>query len=177
MSEADRSVLDAFVEEHEGDREKRLRREIETGKSGFEKPEQDGLEDSYGNPIMLHAHDRRAVEFRERMRTWSVLSVLSHLELFSQVGQVQPCPMGIVAPAECAHLVVVVMLQSPTRRSEEERNICCVPGQDDALPRGENRHDRARGSRSNDTDDETHPRPCERGSKRDVQRYIVSNES
>lgn len=71
MTEADRSVLDAFVEENEGDREERLRREIEMGETGLEKREQEVLEDSYGNPIMLHSHDRRAVEFRERLRTWS----------------------------------------------------------------------------------------------------------
>lgn len=28
------------------------------------------MEDVYGNPIRLQAHDQRAVEFRERMRTW-----------------------------------------------------------------------------------------------------------
>lgn len=79
ITEADRSVLDAFVEENEGDRERRLRREIETGETGMERAEQESLEDSYGNPIMLHAHDRRAVEFRERMRTWYVLSTSSFL--------------------------------------------------------------------------------------------------
>lgn len=72
LTEADRSVLDAFVEENEGDREKRLRREIETGTTGDERQDQELLEDSYGNPIMLHALDRRAVEFRERLRTWYV---------------------------------------------------------------------------------------------------------
>lgn len=76
MKEEDKSVLDSFVEENEGDREKRLRAQIEGGDIGNEEePEPEALEeDSYGNSIMLHSHDRRAVEFRERLRTWQVSS-------------------------------------------------------------------------------------------------------
>lgn len=72
LGEEERSVLDAFIEENEGDRNKRLKREIETGLTEAQENEQDkeSLEDSYGNPIMLHSHDRRAIEFRERLRTW-----------------------------------------------------------------------------------------------------------
>jgi hypothetical protein len=32
--------------------------------------ESEPMEDAFGNPIRLHPDDKRAVEFRERMRTW-----------------------------------------------------------------------------------------------------------
>lgn len=80
LAEEDKSVLDAFVEEHEGDREKRLRAQIESGEMGNEEePETEVLEDSYGNSIMLNSHDRRAVEFRERLRTWYVLCLTASI--------------------------------------------------------------------------------------------------
>lgn len=41
--------------------------------------DQEPMEDAYGNPIMLHAHDRRAIEFRERMRTWWVVVIRTAL--------------------------------------------------------------------------------------------------
>jgi hypothetical protein len=72
MLEEDKKVIDSFVEEHEGDRDKRLRRQVEADAMGIQDKEDTTgpLEDAYGNPVMLHAQDRRAVEFRERMRTW-----------------------------------------------------------------------------------------------------------
>lgn len=72
MLEEDKKVIDSFVEEQEGDRDRRLRQQVEADAMGFH-DEGDGtgpLEDAYGNAVMLHPHDRRAVEFRERMRTW-----------------------------------------------------------------------------------------------------------
>ena len=75
ITQEDKNVIDSFVEEHEGDRERRLRQQIEADAMGIkdDEEEEQALEDAYGNPIMLHAHDRRAVEFRERLRTWSVM--------------------------------------------------------------------------------------------------------
>lgn len=74
MLEEDKKVIDSFIEEKEGDRDRRLKRQIEADTMGLEDDdEEDGsgpLEDAYGNAIMLHAQDRRAVEFRERLRTW-----------------------------------------------------------------------------------------------------------
>jgi hypothetical protein len=79
ITEEDKSILDSFVEENEGDREQRLRAQIESGEIGNEEqPETEVLEDSYGNSIMLNSHDRRAVEFRERLRTWYVPSRAVH---------------------------------------------------------------------------------------------------
>lgn len=76
LAEEDKSVLDSFVEVNEGDREKRLRAQIENPEIGNrEEPELEVLEDSSGNSIMLNSHDRRAVEFRERLRTWQVTRV------------------------------------------------------------------------------------------------------
>jgi hypothetical protein len=71
ISQEDRNVIESFVEENEGDRERRLRQQIEGDTMGLESEEAETpLEDAYGNRVMLHAHDRRAVEFRERLRTW-----------------------------------------------------------------------------------------------------------
>jgi hypothetical protein len=73
MLEADKKVVDAFVEENEGDRDRRLRQQIESDTMEIDNGDDaDRLEDAYGNPVMLHANDRRAVEFRERLRTWYV---------------------------------------------------------------------------------------------------------
>jgi hypothetical protein len=69
----DKNVIDSFVEEKEGDRDRRLRQQIEADTMGVDNEEEEQpLADAEGNPVMLHAHDRRAVEFRERLRTWFV---------------------------------------------------------------------------------------------------------
>jgi len=71
ISQEDKNTIESFVEENEGDRERRLRQQIEGDTMGLENEEvETPLEDAYGNRVMLHAHDRRAVEFRERLRTW-----------------------------------------------------------------------------------------------------------
>lgn len=101
MAEEDKSVLDSFVEVNEGDREKRLRAQIESGEIGNEEePEPEALEDAYGNSVMLNSHDRRAVEFRERLRTWSVAHLVSLLPVYglplvADTGQVQSRTMVI----------------------------------------------------------------------------------
>ena len=70
MSETDKRTIEAFVEETEGEREERLRKEIEgdvgRGKDDFE----EGIVARDGSLVSLHHMDRRAVEFRERLRTW-----------------------------------------------------------------------------------------------------------
>ena len=71
ISQEDKNVIESFVEENEGDRKRRLRQQIEADTMGVNDEEvTQPLEDSDGNSVMLHAHDRRAVEFRERLRTW-----------------------------------------------------------------------------------------------------------
>lgn len=70
MTHAERAVIDAFVEEEEGDRERMLRDQIE----GKLKPmEEEWVYEGIiqnGEIVKLHKWDRRAIEFRERMRTW-----------------------------------------------------------------------------------------------------------
>lgn len=70
MSEGEKEVIDAFVEEEEGDRERRLRAEVEKEVGHGLEHELNGVFDKDGNIIKLHTWDRRAVEFRERLRTW-----------------------------------------------------------------------------------------------------------
>lgn len=77
MTKAERRVIDAFVEDKEGDREKRLRAQVE-GNVGKEiEPELEGVFDKDGNVRKLHSWDKRAIEFRERLRTWLVTLHLS----------------------------------------------------------------------------------------------------
>ncbi|KAL0250013.1 hypothetical protein I308_103316 [Cryptococcus tetragattii IND107] len=70
MTHAERAVIDAFVEEDEGDREKMLRDQIEGNVKPME--EECGYEGiiQNGKIVKLHRWDRRAIEFRERLRTW-----------------------------------------------------------------------------------------------------------
>lgn len=71
ISQEDKNVIESFVEENEGDRERRLRQQIEADAMNVgDGEEEQPLEDADGNSVMLRAHDRRAVEFRERLRTW-----------------------------------------------------------------------------------------------------------
>jgi hypothetical protein len=63
-------VILAFVEEDQGEREERLRKEIEGDVGTNPNYDEDGIVDRDGNVILLHRMDRRAVEFRERLRTW-----------------------------------------------------------------------------------------------------------
>ncbi|WVO13818.1 hypothetical protein L204_101441 [Cryptococcus depauperatus] len=70
MTQAEIGVINAFVEEEEGDREKMLRKQIE---EDVEPPEEEwGYEGIIkdGEIFKLHPWDRRAIEFRERLRTW-----------------------------------------------------------------------------------------------------------
>jgi hypothetical protein len=84
MTEKDKAIIEAFVEESEGDREERLRKEIE-GEVGVNPDyDEDGIVDRNGETIKLHHMDRRAVEFRERLRTWSVTFVSCLLSLMSR---------------------------------------------------------------------------------------------
>lgn len=71
MTKVDADLIEAFVEEVPGDREARLRAQIEQdvgyGQDDFN---EDGLFARDGTLTKLHPMDRRAVEFRERLRTW-----------------------------------------------------------------------------------------------------------
>ena len=71
MSEREKEVIEAFVEEEPGEREQRLRDQIEKDVGWAQR----GMEDEQiinleGKTVPLHPMDRRAVEFRERLRTW-----------------------------------------------------------------------------------------------------------
>jgi hypothetical protein len=71
LTEGERRVIDDFVEESPGDRDERLRKEIEGDVGeGMDDFPVEGLYDKQGELIRLHHMDRRAVEFRERLRTW-----------------------------------------------------------------------------------------------------------
>lgn len=69
MTVDETGVIDAFVEDEPGEREARLREQIEGVVTPLDQLEE-GLLDKNGKEIMLHPMDRRAIEFRERMRTW-----------------------------------------------------------------------------------------------------------
>lgn len=72
LTEDEKDVITAFVEDEPGEREERLRDQIEKD-VGFGQDDWDGDEgiiDRAGRVIKLHPMDRRAVEFRERLRTW-----------------------------------------------------------------------------------------------------------
>jgi len=131
ITQVDKNVIDSFVEENEGDRERRLRQQIEADAMGIKDgdEEEQALEDAYGNPIMLHAHDRRAVEFRERLRTWSVMVPSSSLGIIAY-SQVQSCAMGITTPAECAYMALIRFVRYTTRRRQEEQAIHDPSGKD-----------------------------------------------
>ena len=68
-------VIASFLEEGQGDREERLKREIEGDVGVNPDYDEDGIVDRDGNVILLHPADRRAIEFRERLRTWWVASL------------------------------------------------------------------------------------------------------
>ncbi|OCF35143.1 hypothetical protein I316_03185 [Kwoniella heveanensis BCC8398] len=73
MTKEEKNVIEAFVEDEQGDREKRLREQIENGVLPNEDSKEwgyEGIVDDEGNAIKLHPWDRRAIEFRERLRTW-----------------------------------------------------------------------------------------------------------
>ncbi|GFZ43636.1 hypothetical protein JCM24511_01356 [Saitozyma sp. JCM 24511] len=68
MTGEEREVIAAFAEPEE--REQRLREEVERDVGMLREWDEEGIVDKDGNAIRLHLHDRRAVEFRERLRTW-----------------------------------------------------------------------------------------------------------
>lgn len=70
MTESVKATIEAFVEESQGDREERLRAEIEGDVGVNPDYDEDGIIDRHGDLIRLHPMDRRAVDFRERLRTW-----------------------------------------------------------------------------------------------------------
>lgn len=63
-------VISAFVEEVPGERESRLRGQVQRDLGAPDEWDDEGISGKDGEVIMLHHMDRRAVEFRERMRTW-----------------------------------------------------------------------------------------------------------
>lgn len=78
MTEEVADVIEAFVEEEPGEREARLKEQIEKDFGEIDGFEDGGITGRDGKLVMLHHMDRRAVEFRERMRTWCVNSNRSH---------------------------------------------------------------------------------------------------
>ena len=70
MSEKDKEVIEAFVEDNPGEREQRLRDQIEKDVGFGQEDMDDDIVDQEGELRYLHPMDRRAVEFRERLRTW-----------------------------------------------------------------------------------------------------------
>ena len=72
LTEEDTGVIDAFVEAEPGEREARLRAQVEVDVGVGEFSDEEGITGRDGKVLMLHRMDRRAVEFRERLRTWFV---------------------------------------------------------------------------------------------------------
>jgi hypothetical protein len=70
MTGEEREVIVAFVEDEPGEREKKLREQVERDVGMLEEWDEEGIVDHSGRATPLHEHDRRAVEFRERLRTW-----------------------------------------------------------------------------------------------------------
>ncbi|ORX37879.1 hypothetical protein BD324DRAFT_578355 [Kockovaella imperatae] len=70
MSEGQKDLIGSFVEDHPGEREQRLRDQVEKDVGFGQDDFDDGIMDKHGKLIHLHPMDRRAVEFRERLRTW-----------------------------------------------------------------------------------------------------------
>ncbi|WWD04281.1 hypothetical protein V865_002349 [Kwoniella europaea PYCC6329] len=74
MSEDEKSVIDSFVEDLPGDREKKLREQVENDVLPNELREEWGYEgiinEQTNEVVKLHYWDKRAIEFRERLRTW-----------------------------------------------------------------------------------------------------------
>ena len=70
MTEEDRGVIEAFVEEEPGEREERLREQVERDVGEADVNAEGGIVGEDGKTMMLHPMDRRAVEFRERLRPW-----------------------------------------------------------------------------------------------------------
>jgi len=70
MTEDEMEVIDSFVEDTPGEREVKLRQQVEGGVGAFDQFDDKGIKGESGEAVMLHPMDRRAVEFRERMRTW-----------------------------------------------------------------------------------------------------------
>ena len=65
-------IIDAFVEVESGERDARLRAQVEEDVGVREIRDEEGILGKDGEVLMLHRMDRRAVEFRERFRTWYV---------------------------------------------------------------------------------------------------------
>ena len=73
MTEGEKDLIESFVEEEPGEREQRLRDQIEKDVGWAQDDfEDDGIVTKTGDIVKLHTMDRRAVEFRERLRTWYV---------------------------------------------------------------------------------------------------------
>ena len=70
MTIDEQDVIASFVEEESGERETRLRKQIEGDVKLVDDLEDEGILNRDGQVVMLHFMDRRAVEFRERLRTW-----------------------------------------------------------------------------------------------------------
>lgn len=62
--------ISGFMEDEPREREKTLSDEVEGDVGTLEQWDEDGIVDRDGNATMLHPYDPRAVEFRERFRTW-----------------------------------------------------------------------------------------------------------
>jgi hypothetical protein len=73
LTESEKEVIQSFVEEIPGERDERLRKEIEGDVGlGIDDFDENGIYDRNGEVVRLHPMDRRAVEFRERLRSWYV---------------------------------------------------------------------------------------------------------
>ena len=62
--------VSGFMEDESRKREKPLSDEVEREMGMLEQWDEDGIVDRDGNATKLHPYDPRAVEFRERFRTW-----------------------------------------------------------------------------------------------------------
>lgn len=73
LNREDRNVIDQFVEEFPGQREQKLKDQIENDILPNEDRKEwgyEGIIDEEDNIVKLHPWDKRAIEFRERLRTW-----------------------------------------------------------------------------------------------------------
>ncbi|WWC65979.1 uncharacterized protein I303_108601 [Kwoniella dejecticola CBS 10117] len=73
MDKQEKETIQAFVEDYEGQREEKLKAQVENGVlPNTERKEwgYEGIIDENEQIVKLHPWDKRAIDFRERLRTW-----------------------------------------------------------------------------------------------------------